>query len=534
VQARRAALLVLAAVIATLAPAAANATTYCVSDPTCVAGGGTAQPDLGTAMSTATTNPGADRIELGAGTFDEAAGPPLLQFFYSNPDPLDIVGAGIDQTVLTDSAAVTNEFVLFLGNAASTVSDLTVRMTTTNERGLDLITGATATGVEADQAGTPNNLVGVTINGGGALRSSQVNLQPGMSPAVNVGVHVLGAQSTFATVEDLTVSGGVGVLSDSPAAYRRLDMVVANTGFQVSIANPTLDSSLIRTTAANSHGFDVLNTNNIAVPFGLTARNLTLIGPGASSIGASVFAAGVPGQAPAITLRDSILSGFGTTAICSAVSPGTATLTTDHSNYPPASVDPSCSLTETAHTAAPPGFVDSAANDYHLLASSPLIEAGTSFPLAPGESPTDLDGNPRLADANGDCVAARDLGAYEAPGVAAACPQAGGGTGATAPTAAAPETFKSRLQLKYDRSAGQFVGRLSSAETDCRRGRTVKILRRDAGRTEKVGKTKTKASGRFSLKREADPGTYFAKVAAKKLSDGDTCTAARSKKLNLG
>jgi hypothetical protein len=516
-----------------LSPAAANATTYCVSKPTCVAGGGTDQPDLGTAMNVAGTHLGADRIEIGAGTFDEAAGPPLLQFLYSNPDPLDLVGAGIDQTVLTDSTAVSFETVLVLGGAASTVSDLTTRMTHTDERGMQVTAGATATGVEVDQSGTPNNLVGVTINGGGTLRNSQVNLLPG-TPAFNAGVHVFGGSSTFATVEDLTLSGGVGVTSESPAAYRRLDMEAANLGFQVNLANPTLDSSLIRTTGANSRGIDVLNTNLIAVPFGLTARNLTLIGPGGSSRGASVFGAAVAGQAASLTLRDSIVSGFGTTASCQSQPPGTATLTTDHSNYPPASVDPSCSLIETAHTAASPGFVDPATNDFHLLAASPLIEAGTSTPLAGDESPTDLDGNPRLADANGDCVAARDLGAYEAAGVAAACPQAGAGTGAAAGTPAGAAIFKSRLRLKYNRSAGKFEGMLSSPAADCRPGRRVKILRQDRRRTEKVGKTKTKASGRFSLEREADPGTYFAKVAPKKLSNGDTCTEARSKKLNLG
>ena len=51
-------------------------------------------------------------------------------------------------------------------------------------------------------------------------------------------------------------------------------------------------------------------------------------------------------------------------------------------------------------------------NDVHLLADSPVIDAGTDTP--PGGLPTfDADGNPRRRDGDGDAVPVADMGAYE-------------------------------------------------------------------------------------------------------------------------
>jgi hypothetical protein len=51
--------------------------------------------------------------------------------------------------------------------------------------------------------------------------------------------------------------------------------------------------------------------------------------------------------------------------------------------------------------------------DFHLAATSPLIDAGTPGGLFVGEPTTDLDGGPRLLAGNGTCAVRRDIGAYE-------------------------------------------------------------------------------------------------------------------------
>jgi predicted outer membrane repeat protein len=64
-----------------------------------------------------------------------------------------------------------------------------------------------------------------------------------------------------------------------------------------------------------------------------------------------------------------------------------------------------------------PHLRDPANEDYHLVAGSPLIDAG----LTDEAPPTDLDGESRPIDGNGDGIAAADIGAdeYNAPPVTA-------------------------------------------------------------------------------------------------------------------
>ncbi len=59
-----------------------------------------------------------------------------------------------------------------------------------------------------------------------------------------------------------------------------------------------------------------------------------------------------------------------------------------------------------------PAFRNTSTGDYHLLSWSPCIDKGeTNHALVAGE--TDLDGNPRVVDGNGDGTAIIDMGAYE-------------------------------------------------------------------------------------------------------------------------
>ncbi|MCP3981217.1 MAG: hypothetical protein GY716_18105 [bacterium] len=60
-----------------------------------------------------------------------------------------------------------------------------------------------------------------------------------------------------------------------------------------------------------------------------------------------------------------------------------------------------------------PLFVDAGTGDYHLLVSSPAVEAGEAPELFTGVPCRDFDGRRRLLDADGDGTANSDMGAYE-------------------------------------------------------------------------------------------------------------------------
>src|SRR3954466_1811774 len=99
--ARRAAISAL--VVLGLGPAAANATTYCVANPTCVQAGGTANATVQGALTQAQTNAGPDRVEIGAGAFVA----PSAGFAHSSTtaaNSVEIVGAGADATTLSPPA----------------------------------------------------------------------------------------------------------------------------------------------------------------------------------------------------------------------------------------------------------------------------------------------------------------------------------------------------------------------------------------------------------------------------------------------
>jgi hypothetical protein len=108
-----------------------------------------------------------------------------------------------------------------------------------------------------------------------------------------------------------------------------------------------------------------------------------------------------------------VISGYAAALSRTASGGGTANITTDYSDYSrPTSADTGPgSITETNHLTADPGFLN--ATDFHLRSDSPMIDAGDPVGLAPGESPTDASGRSRIVDGGGDCVARRDVGAFE-------------------------------------------------------------------------------------------------------------------------
>ena len=95
-----------------------------------------------------------------------------------------------------------------------------------------------------------------------------------------------------------------------------------------------------------------------------------------------------------------------------------STLTVSHSDVEGgeegAYVESGCTLDwDESNIDSDPLFLDPALDDYHLSAGSPCIDAGDNAAVPPGVT-TDLDGNPRNVDGDGDGSATVDMGAYEA------------------------------------------------------------------------------------------------------------------------
>jgi hypothetical protein len=144
-----------------------------------------------------------------------------------------------------------------------------------------------------------------------------------------------------------------------------------------------------------------------------------------------------------VTLKDSIIRDVAHSIVQgSPPAMSTYTFTADHDDYDQSTNQgtPNGSTvfrTETNLLNVDPLFVNpvSGANgitgSYQLALGSPLIDAGSATPLAPGE--TDLAGQPRIVAGLSPCgTAVRDIGAYEHQTSCTPSSQPSGGS--TAPT----------------------------------------------------------------------------------------------------
>ncbi len=383
-------------------PAAASATDYCVvPNAGC---GGTNVATFSEALDKADDASDPDRIFLGA--FEYVASTPA-GFDYSKAGaPVEIVGKGAGQTILTAPSGASNVLRMF-GSASSSVHDLRIKVpANAASQSNGLATDGAARRIDVvEDSPQQYDRKGVYLESGGTLEDSSVDISTGP------GTTAVWTDAGGAAVRGSTLSANVGVAAAHGATIERSRFVAAAAAVAAGPGVTTVNRSLLFVFGQPGVGL-------LAQPVGsgdvtINADGLTIICPGHTNQRAA-FARTywAPTVNADIHLKNSILRGGRLEA--EAAGPGHATITVSYSDLDPtlnevngapyASID----LSNTSNV-GDAGFAGPQLVDYHLLASSPLIDAGD--PNAPAGS--DLDGQPLVVDGNGDGTARRDMGAFE-------------------------------------------------------------------------------------------------------------------------
>jgi Right handed beta helix region len=234
----------------------------------------------------------------------------------------------------------------------------------------------------------------ITGTHGTAFLGEGIHIGGGANPTVTANtIHLPGAN----------VSNGLAVFQSGPlpnagAALRRNRVIGHQVGLSVAgtLSPVTLDSDLIA--GANGAGIQM---NELGAGQGggdVSATNVTVI----DTVSGSDI---IVGAGADLTLDSSIVGAGNVNPGINDQGTGTCAITFSRG-------DGNNGCASGFVTTADPMFVG--AGDYHLLAGSPMIDAGN--PLAPGAGVLDIDGDPRALDATPACsgnVARRDIGADE-------------------------------------------------------------------------------------------------------------------------
>jgi phage baseplate assembly protein gpV len=381
-------------VLACASPAGANE--FCVAPATGCAGG--QQASLQASLDAALAAPGPDTVRLPAG---DVAGPGAYDT--ANPDnTVDVVGAGRDATVITSRA----DGYIFDVRRAGVVSDLTIR----------------------EVAPTPAGQFGSFIHGT-VERVHFATVDGG--PAVDgTARHVLATGTSYlmihGTIEDSELQGAELATGTGDTIVRRVRSEGPTPVFGQN-RSLVISSSLFIATTPDSDVASFLPSPVPASQATVVLSNVTLIGGGGACTGLGVAGDNFytrPGDDQSVenaTLANSIVRGCPTSVSREGGSGNhTANLTILDSDLDlsPAAVASRGDGTLTAgpgegNVLADPLFLGLPGFPQLLRFDSPAIDRGLTNPVSAEESATDLAGNPRIVDGDGNGVATRDLGAFE-------------------------------------------------------------------------------------------------------------------------
>jgi hypothetical protein len=411
-----------------LLPASAGAETICVGleSASCEGSAATVQK----ALHEAETSPAGDRVVVGAGLFEG----PFKYFPGGGGGRIEVVGQG-PPTVLTaptpaGAGATVLELIGDTVGDGSAVSNLTVRIpagtATVADSGIyaDAVSGVRVAS-DVSSPSSPTQPFGVELpTPGGSLRNSVIELVSGGSNAI--GVKTEGAsQTTPVTVADSRITAPIAVEASAQETSVVRSRLLADDAGVVACNGPvTVEDSLVRVFGSGI-GLLAAGENLCSTEQGsMVARQVTIVGTGIAGGQVGVEAkANVPEQHLSVDVSLSILRDLQTTFVAQAVSAASAAIGVGASDFEAARhVEAPGGGAATFEQTRPnidadPLFTSDLQSDFSLRPGSPAIDSAYSPPLAPGESATDLNGNPRVLDGNGDGIAARDMGAFEAPAI---------------------------------------------------------------------------------------------------------------------
>jgi parallel beta-helix repeat protein len=389
-----------------------------------------------------------DTVRVDGGTYMENVG---LNLGKSLVEENFNEGDGDSQAVVDGGATVAINVAS--GNSAGTIRGLTVRSDssaisldgpatvtgnlfddTVGGVGVNLLIGSNAASVTnntiTDTAGDTDNRIGVQSLAAGSPTIAGNSIQN-----LSIGIHIANGAPTVSgnTITGTRQGGSAGnavrVVSDATPTIVANDIRDPEPGdntFGIDVFEATMTpddtgatlrrneiydhTTSFRTTdttgAVTLHG-DVLEGGDFGLAAVDSAPDNANIGD-ASATNATIFDHGTAEVLPNgghVTLDSTIVGASG----IFPANGGTCAIT--FSRGP--STGSGC---DNFQTTAAPQFVNPAANNYHLQAGSPMIDAGN--PANPGFV-QDLDGRPRAVDGNCDGTARRDIGADER---ATSCP----------------------------------------------------------------------------------------------------------------
>lgn len=369
-------------------------TSFCVAPATGCAGG--QQPTLQAGLNAALGAIGPDTVRLAAGV---VAGPGAYDS--ANPDnTVTLAGAGRDATVITSTAA---GYALDIRNNG-TVTDLTVRQPS------PVVPGQFGTLI----VGTADRVGFISTDSGGSI-----SVQGTARHIVGTGASYFGI---IGTIEDSSFTGMSLATWTSASIVRRVRSIGPSPVYGQN-SSLVISSSLFVSTDPNGAvaSFSPSPVSNSQATVALS--NVTFIGGGGAGCvgiaasGNNFYSSPDDYAVENVTVANSIVRNCAKTL--SRDSTGghrTANLTVFNSDVDlsPTAVTQSGAGTLTAgpgegNLNADPLFVGLPSLDYLLRFSSPLVDRGLTNLVSPQESTTDLNGDPRVVDGNGDGTATRDV-----------------------------------------------------------------------------------------------------------------------------